>query len=223
MFHQPKLPQLQISPPADPVDLPTSRLAVVDFEFLLESGPWYRRFAEGLAVRENARRRKPRKYPVFPWVTQPEVGRGLEGNLTATVHATKNDRDQVSELVELLEESVGRVIYNGFPTGVEVCPSQQHGGPYPASSASATTSVGADAMVRFARFVAYQDMPDELSLYVSDGGGWTQGGEANYFRRYTLRMDGFVSVNAPLSGGEFVTKPLRFAGSKLEINFARHK
>ena len=91
-----------------------------------------------------------------------KVAAGLDGNLTATVHATKNDRDQVSELVELLEESVGRVIYNGFPTGVEVCPSQQHGGPYPASSASATTSVGADAMVRFARFVAYQDMPDEL-------------------------------------------------------------
>lgn len=91
-----------------------------------------------------------------------KVAAGLEGNLTATVHASQNDRDQVSELVELLEESAGRVIYNGFPTGVEVCPSQQHGGPYPASSASATTSVGADAMVRFARFVAYQDMPDEL-------------------------------------------------------------
>lgn len=91
-----------------------------------------------------------------------KVAAGLEGNLTATVHATKKDWEQLDELVELLEGSVGRVIYNGFPTGVEVCPSQQHGGPYPASSASATTSVGADAMVRFARFVAYQDMPDEL-------------------------------------------------------------
>jgi alpha-ketoglutaric semialdehyde dehydrogenase len=91
-----------------------------------------------------------------------KVAAGLEGNLTATVHATEQDAEQVSALVELLENTVGRVIYNGFPTGVEVCPSQQHGGPYPASSAAATTSVGADAMVRFARFVAYQDMPDDL-------------------------------------------------------------
>lgn len=90
------------------------------------------------------------------------VASALTGNLTATVHATADDHEQVEDLVELLDETVGRVIYNGFPTGVEVCPSQQHGGPYPASSASATTSVGADAMVRFARFVAYQDLPDEL-------------------------------------------------------------
>lgn len=91
-----------------------------------------------------------------------KVAAGLEGNLTASVHADEDDSEQVEALVELLDETVGRVIYNGFPTGVEVCPSQQHGGPYPASSASATTSVGADAMVRFARFVAYQDMPDVL-------------------------------------------------------------
>ena len=64
------------------------------------------------------------------------------------------------------------------------------------------------------------DMPDELSLYVNDGGGWTQGGKADRFRRYTLRIDGFVSVNAPLSGGEVVTKPLTFTGSKLAMNFA---
>ncbi|MFC1689539.1 aldehyde dehydrogenase (NADP(+)) [Pseudomonadota bacterium] len=91
-----------------------------------------------------------------------KVASSLEGNLTATIHATEKDSAQVSELVKPLENRVGRVIYNGFPTGVEVCPSQQHGGPYPASSASATTSVGADAMVRFARFVAYQDLPDAL-------------------------------------------------------------
>lgn len=91
-----------------------------------------------------------------------KVAAGLEGNLTASVHATEKDREQAADLVELLEKRVGRVIYNGFPTGVEVCPSQQHGGPYPASSAAATTSVGADAMLRFARFVAYQDMPESL-------------------------------------------------------------
>jgi alpha-ketoglutaric semialdehyde dehydrogenase len=91
-----------------------------------------------------------------------KVAAGLDGNLTATVHATEEDTPQTADLVQLLEKAVGRVIYNGFPTGVEVCPSQQHGGPYPASSASATTSVGADAMVRFARFVAYQDLPEAL-------------------------------------------------------------
>ena len=64
------------------------------------------------------------------------------------------------------------------------------------------------------------DTPDELSLYVSDGGGWSQRGKASRFRRYTMRIDGFVSVNAPLSGGEVVTKPLTFTGSKLATNFA---
>lgn len=95
-------------------------------------------------------------------VEMKRVAGALDGNLTATVHATAQDADQAAALIEHLDEAVGRVIYNGFPTGVEVCPSQQHGGPYPASSASATTSVGADAMVRFARFVAYQDLPDAL-------------------------------------------------------------
>ncbi len=64
------------------------------------------------------------------------------------------------------------------------------------------------------------DMPDELSLYVSDGGGWPQRGKADRFRRYTLRIDGFVSANAPLRGGEVVTRPLRFTGSELAMNFA---
>ncbi len=88
-----------------------------------------------------------------------DVARRLNGNLTATVHAA--DGDAAAELLEILEQKVGRVIFNGFPTGVEVCPSMQHGGPYPAASLAAT-SVGADAMVRFARFVAYQNLPDAL-------------------------------------------------------------
>jgi NADP-dependent aldehyde dehydrogenase len=54
------------------------------------------------------------------------------------------------------------VVFNGFPTGVEVVPSQQHGGPYPAASVGSSTSVGADAITRFARFVAYQATPDDL-------------------------------------------------------------
>jgi len=63
-------------------------------------------------------------------------------------------------------------------------------------------------------------MPDELSLYVNDGGFFVDRGQASRFRRYTLRVDGFVSVNAPLSGGELVTKPIVFAGKQLTINFA---
>ena len=62
--------------------------------------------------------------------------------------------------------------------------------------------------------------PDELSLYVHDGGSWPQRGKATRLRRYTLRIDGFVSVNAPLSGGEFVTKPLVFQGKELVMNFS---
>ena len=64
------------------------------------------------------------------------------------------------------------------------------------------------------------DMPDELSLYVQDGGSWTQRGKATRFRRYTLRIDGFVSVQAPFGGGAFVTKLIAFDGRELVINFA---
>ena len=63
-------------------------------------------------------------------------------------------------------------------------------------------------------------MPDELSLYVKDGGGWPSGGNASRFRRYALRVDGFVSVQAPLSGGEVVTKPITFTGHQLTINLS---
>ncbi len=65
-----------------------------------------------------------------------------------------------------------------------------------------------------------QDTPDELSLYVNDGGGWSQRGTASRWRRYTIRMDGFVSVNAPLSGGTFLTKPFTFNGNMLTMNYA---
>ncbi len=90
-----------------------------------------------------------------------QVAESIEGNLTATIHSDGDDA-LAGELSDILEQKVGRVIYNGYPTGVEVCPSQQHGGPFPASSVGWSTSVGADAIVRFARFVAYQNMPDEL-------------------------------------------------------------
>ena len=90
-----------------------------------------------------------------------EVGASLSGNLTGSIHAG-DDPDLARAVMAVLEDKVGRIICNGYPTGVEVCPSQQHGGPYPASSISWATSVGAGAIVRFARFVAYQDAPEHL-------------------------------------------------------------
>jgi len=90
-----------------------------------------------------------------------QVAKTLNGNLTASVHADE-DMALAAKLYDVLEQKVGRVIYNGYPTGVEVCPSQQHGGPYPASSVSTATSVGTGAIVRFARFVAYQGTPQAL-------------------------------------------------------------
>ena len=90
-----------------------------------------------------------------------EVGESLEGNLTGSIHADE-DPELAAAVMSLLEENVGRIICNAYPTGVEVCPSQQHGGPYPSSSVSWATSVGTDAIVRFARFVAYQGTADSL-------------------------------------------------------------
>ena len=90
-----------------------------------------------------------------------EVGASLSGNLTGSIHAD-DDPEFAAAVLELLEDRVGRVICNGYPTGVEVCPAQQHGGPYPASSVAWATSVGADAIVRFARYVAYQETPGHL-------------------------------------------------------------
>ena len=83
----------------------------------------------------------------------------LEGQLTATIQGTESD--DVASLVESLSQRVGRVIWNGFPTGVSVTPAMQHGGPWPASSID-STSVGRDSIYRFMRPVAYQNMPQQL-------------------------------------------------------------
>jgi alpha-ketoglutaric semialdehyde dehydrogenase len=89
-----------------------------------------------------------------------EAARKLEGHLTATIHGTEDDLREFSELIAILETKVGRILFNGFPTGVEVCHAMVHGGPYPASTDSRTTSVGTQAIFRFARPVCYQDIPD---------------------------------------------------------------
>ncbi len=69
---------------------------------------------------------------------------------------------EISTVVENLKEKSGRVIFNGVPTGVEVCASMQHGGPFPASTDVRTTSVGSEAITRFQRPICYQNMPQEL-------------------------------------------------------------
>jgi NADP-dependent aldehyde dehydrogenase len=90
------------------------------------------------------------------------VARQLEGQLTATIHGTPADLEEYQWLVSILEQKAGRLIVNAFPTGVEVCPSMQHGGPYPATTDPRSTSVGAAAIHRFARPVAYQNFPESL-------------------------------------------------------------
>lgn len=86
--------------------------------------------------------------------------KNLEGHLTATIHGTPSDLAEYSDLLRVLESKVGRIVFNGFPTGVEVCHAIIHGGPYPATTDPRFTSVGTSAMLRFARPICYQDFPD---------------------------------------------------------------
>ncbi len=90
-----------------------------------------------------------------------DVAKRLHGHLTATIHGTEDDLRNAAELIRVLETKVGRLLFNGYPTGVEVCHAMVHGGPFPATSDARTTSVGTRAIVRFARPVCYQDFPDD--------------------------------------------------------------
>jgi NADP-dependent aldehyde dehydrogenase len=86
----------------------------------------------------------------------------LAGNLTASIHAIDEDLDLSALLTQKLVHKVGRLIYNQMPTGVEVCASMNHGGPFPASTNIRTTSVGSEAIKRFQRPICYQNMPQTL-------------------------------------------------------------
>ncbi|AGH49019.1 MULTISPECIES: aldehyde dehydrogenase (NADP(+)) [Sphingomonas] len=87
---------------------------------------------------------------------------GLEGQLTATLHMDAADEAIASRLLPLLERKVGRILANGWPTGVEVCHAMVHGGPFPATSDARTTSVGSLAIDRFLRPVSYQNLAQAL-------------------------------------------------------------
>ncbi len=90
------------------------------------------------------------------------VARAIPGQLTATIHAAAADLASAGPLADALTERVGRLLWNGFPTGVEVCPAMVHGGPYPATTDARSTSVGTAAIERFVRPVCYQNAPQEL-------------------------------------------------------------
>lgn len=91
------------------------------------------------------------------------IARALEGQLTATLQLEPGqDEALAAALINILETKAGRILANGFPTGVEVCDAMVHGGPFPATSDGRTTSVGTMAIRRFLRPVCYQDIPDAL-------------------------------------------------------------
>jgi alpha-ketoglutaric semialdehyde dehydrogenase len=115
-----------------------------------------------------------------------DAARGLRGNLTATVHAEPSDNRWSSEIAAVLQTKVGRIVWNGYPTGVAVTDAMVHGGPYPATTAAGTTSVGLAAIRRFLRPVAFQEAPDDvlppalrdanpLGLRRKVDGSWTDG------------------------------------------------
>lgn len=96
-----------------------------------------------------------------------DFAHSLEGHLTATLHGTDEDIANHQELINILQTKVGRLLINGFPTGIEVCHSMHHGGPWPAASHSFFTSIGTGSILRFARPLCFQNfpqsaLPDEL-------------------------------------------------------------
>ena len=126
-----------------------------------------------------------------------ELARNLGGHLTATIHGTEADLREFSDLLEILKTKVGRLVFNGFPTGVEVSHAMVHGGPYPSTSDGRSTSVGSGAIFRFCRPVCYQGfpesaLPDELRDgeppgYLANAGRKNDQGSAARLRQSRLR------------------------------------
>jgi NADP-dependent aldehyde dehydrogenase len=91
-----------------------------------------------------------------------QVAEVIPGQLTATLHTAASDLNDAAPIADALSQRVGRLLWNGFPTGVEVCPAMVHGGPYPATTDARSTSVGTAAIERFVRPVCFQNAPQEL-------------------------------------------------------------
>lgn len=99
-----------------------------------------------------------------------DLATSLPGTLTATIHGTPEDLQNFRKLVSVLETKTGRLIFNGYPTGVEVSPAMHHGGPYPATADPKFTSVGTAAILRFLRPICYQNFPQaSLPAELQDG------------------------------------------------------
>ena len=90
------------------------------------------------------------------------LAKSLQGQLTCTLHMDDGDTDLANSLMPILERKAGRLLANGFPTGVEVSDTMVHGGPYPASTNFGATSVGTLSIRRFLRPVCYQNIPDAI-------------------------------------------------------------
>jgi NADP-dependent aldehyde dehydrogenase len=90
------------------------------------------------------------------------IAKGLDGHLTATILGDEEDLSANRELIAILEQKAGRIIFNAFPTGVEVTHAMVHGGPYPSTSDPRFTSVGSLAIYRFARPVCFQNFPQAM-------------------------------------------------------------
>jgi NADP-dependent aldehyde dehydrogenase len=88
-----------------------------------------------------------------------EIASNLAGQLTVTIHATDEDLKEFAPLIDILREKAGRLVFGTMPTGLEVGPATQHGGPYPATTDPRFTSVGTAAILRFVRPVCFQDFP----------------------------------------------------------------
>ena len=89
-----------------------------------------------------------------------EYANSLDGHLTATIHGTDEDLKNNAALVRILQRKVGRIVFNGFPTGIEVCNAMHHGGPYPATTHSYFTSIGHHSIYRFTKPVCFQGFPE---------------------------------------------------------------
>jgi NADP-dependent aldehyde dehydrogenase len=96
------------------------------------------------------------------WTEVAALLEGLEGQLTATLQIDASDAELARPLLPILERKAGRILANGWPTGVEVSHAMVHGGPYPATSDPRSTSVGSAAIERYLRPVCYQDLPQDL-------------------------------------------------------------
>lgn len=98
-----------------------------------------------------------------------KIADSLDGHLTATIFGEETELTDYADLIEILQRKVGRLIFNGYPTGVEVCDSMVHGGPFPATTASQSSSVGTSAIKRFARPLCFQNFPQSaLPLAIQD-------------------------------------------------------